>query len=103
MDEHCKAKLDHVRKVQASSIRFNPLLRKSCEEDLKRLQEANKCSGAEEQLKGRRIDCLTDNRNDINESKCSLALATTLRQQSDDLRSVPQMFKACADDVKTLC
>merc|ERR1711957_764093 len=99
MDDKCANKLGRIRKIQASSLRFNPALQKMCKEDLQRMEASKICNLKDEfspdALKGRRIDCLTDNRQQLKDKGCRLALASTLRHQSDDLHSKPRMYQAC--------
>merc|ERR1711957_558559 len=101
MPSECQHELKQWRLIQASSIRFNPLMQEACDKDLSRLQAAHKCVASE--LQGSRIDCLTTNRNDISDPSCRVAVGVTLKQQSDDVNSKPRMSDDCADDVAKLC
>jgi len=49
------------------------------------------------------VDCLITNRKSVKSPSCRQAIVKQLRRESNDLRAKPGMWKACRDDVHTLC
>jgi len=104
MEVACREALEGEQDKRASSLRFNPLVKKMCSKDLTRLTEEKKCKadhGAKRA--GTWIDCVTDNVEDIHDTDCKSAVLKVMQMQSADLRAVPRMHTACMEDLRELC
>jgi len=106
MEIPCRQALMGEQVKRATSLRFNPHLRKTCSNELHRLVQEGKCD-AFRQPGGRKpgalVDCLTDHVEEIQDPACKDATLKVMQTHSADLRAKPRMHDACEQDLKALC
>jgi len=106
MEVSCRQALVPEMTKRATSLRFNPHLRKTCAAELRRLGQEGKCqlpSGNGRRKPGAMVDCLTDHVDDIQDPACKDATLQVMQTHSADLRAKPGMHDACQQDLQALC
>jgi len=106
MEPPCREALEVEQHKRATSLRFNPLVKKMCSAELTRFTREKKCKVHDARLtktEGSWIDCITDNVEDIRDTDCKGAVLKVMQLQSGDIRAVPRMHAACKEDLRELC
>jgi Golgi apparatus protein 1 len=107
MEGACRGALEKEQAKRAMSIKFNPQVLKACSKEMARFNKEHKCTGGPSASldggRGKWIDCLTENRKEIQDPDCTAQVNKVLVQQVSDVRAVPGMEKACSQDLEALC
>lgn len=106
MEVSCRQALVPEMTKRATSLRFNPQLRKACAAELRRLGQEGRCllpNGNGIRKPGAMVDCLTDHVDDIQDPACKDATLQVMQTHSADLRAKPGMHDACRQDLQALC
>jgi len=103
MGSSCHSILEKETVKRAHGLKFNPGLNKQCKDELQKLVKENKCSEIVTDESGSKVDCLTRNRKDVTDEKCTAEIVKVQKQQSADIRAKPGMHHACKAEMARLC
>ncbi|XP_046842726.1 Golgi apparatus protein 1-like isoform X2 [Xenia sp. Carnegie-2017] len=104
MDDKCRAELEHKQLIEMKDYRFSSKFKKACRQDVQ-----DNCNTAKS--KADVIKCLSlkvrsavvDGEKHTISGECRKQLNVEKLRQAEDIKFDPELYGACADDVKKLC
>jgi Golgi apparatus protein 1 len=99
MDHLCADAIEHWQIMEMKDVTFSPAFAKICLSDIR-----NNCK--DKKTKTDAIRCLSQSI--VTDStkvtlECRTQLKKELLKQSEDIKLMPELYKACAKDIKTYC
>mmetsp|Transcript_96994 Transcript_96994/g.277531 ORF Transcript_96994/g.277531 Transcript_96994/m.277531 type:complete len:1109 (-) Transcript_96994:154-3480(-) len=100
----CHDAIGRMSKMKNTDFRLNPMLAKNCEADINDFcADAKTASQQGDELSGKVLQCLIDNRKDLKKPACKSSIMRKQIQRTSNVKNDPGQMGACSTDIKTYC